>query len=123
MKHPIIIVLVVLLMLTVVACDQGASLQDAIARAIAKTSEVQSYRSAGNSTSHTDGVTTVSSYELECAAPDRYHSVSTLIVDDAGNVTTTTTVDHGNLTCISSATTSGGWFETIVVGDKGYVRS
>ncbi len=104
MKHSIIIGLVVLLMLTVVACDQGASLRDAIARAIAKTSEVQSYRSAGNVTTYTDGVTTVSSYELECAAPDRYHSVSTVIVDDAGNVTTTNA-------------------ETIVVGDKGYVRS
>jgi len=123
MKHPIIIGLVVLLMLTVVACDQGASLRDAIARAIAKTSEAHSYRSAGNVTTYTDSVTTVSSYEWECAAPDRYHSVSTTVVDDAGNVTTTTTVDHGNFTCISSAPTSGGWFETIVVGDKGYVRS
>ena len=104
MKHPIIIGLVVLLMLTVVACDQGASLQDAIARAITKTSQASSYRSAGNSTSHTDSVTDVFSHESEYAAPDRYHSLETSIVGDAGNVTTTTR-------------------KTIIFGDTAYLRS
>lgn len=118
-----IIGLILLLVVPLAACGQGSSLRDEVTRAIQKTSEVTSYREEANSTLYSQGITYVTSSVLECAAPDRYHSVSTTVVDDAGNVTTTTTVDYGNFTCISSATTSGGWFETIVVGDKGYVRS
>ena len=104
MKRCIIVAIVVLMMLAVVACDQESSLQDVIARAITKTSEASSYRSAGNSTAHNDSVTDVSSHESEYAAPDRYHSLETSIVGDAGNVTTKTR-------------------ETIVFGDKAYWRS
>ena len=104
MKRCIIVGIVVLMMLAVVACDQGSSLQDVIARAITKTSEASSYRSAGNSTAHTDSVTDVFSHESEYAAPDRYHSLETYIAGDAGNVTTTTR-------------------ETIVFGDKAYLQS
>ena len=104
MKHLVIIGLAVLLILSVVACDQESSLQDVIARAITKTSQASSYRSAGNSTSHTDSVTDVFSHESEYAAPNRYHSHETSIVGDAGNVTTMTR-------------------ETIVFGDKAYWRS
>ncbi len=119
MKLLLAIVLTVLLIMPFTSCDEQASLQDAIARAITKTSEAHSYRAAGNATTHSDGVTTVSSYELECAAPDRYHSVETVIVDDAGNVTTTTSSNGASVT----VTATSGWFETIVAGDKGYVRS
>lgn len=104
MKHLVIIGLAVLLILSVAACDQESSLQDVIAKAITKTSQASSYRSAGNSTSHTDSVTDVFSHESEYAAPDRYHSLETSIVGDAGNVTTKTR-------------------ETIVFGDKAYLQS
>ena len=119
MKLSVAIVLTVLLILPFVACDEQASLQDAIARAIARTSEVRSYHSAGNSTTYTDTITYEGAYELECAAPDRYHSVETVNVNGSESVTTTISSNGGNVT----VTAGGGWFETIVVGDKGYVRS
>lgn len=119
MKLLLAIVLTVLLIMPFTACDQQADLQDAIARAIARTSEVQSYRTTSNSTTHADGITQVSSYELEYAAPDRWHLLETVIVDGGENVTTTISSNGGNVT----VTAGGGWFETIVVGDKGYVRN
>ena len=103
MKRCTIVGIVVLMMLAVVACDQESSLQDAIDRAIAKTSEA-SYRSAKNSTTYKGSITYRDSSEVEYAAPDRYHSLETSIVGDAENVTTMTR-------------------ETIVFGDKAYWRS
>ena len=119
MKLSVAIVLTVLLILPFVACDEQASLQDAIARAIARTSEVRSYHSAGNSTTYTDTITYEGSSEVAYAAPDRWHLSETVIVDGGENVTTTTSSNGGNVT----VTAGGGWFETIVVGDKGYLRS
>jgi hypothetical protein len=109
-----------LLMLTFTYCDRQESLQDAIARAITQTSQVQSYRIMSNSTLHTDDFTQVSSSELEYAASDRYHLFETVNVE-GGNATTTTMLDGGSVT----VTTSGGcvWREIIVVGNKGYLRS
>ena len=122
MKYSITIGLVILLMLTVVACDQGESLQDAIARAITKTGEAGSYRSAGNGTTYDENITYEFSFELY-AAPDRWYLLQTALVDGGESVTVTTTVDYGNFTVASTVTATGSWTETIVVGDKGYVRS
>ena len=119
MKLLLAIILAILMILPYLACDQGASLQDAIARAITKTSEAGSYHSAGNSTTYTDNITYEGSSEVEYAAPDRWHLLETVIVDGGENVTTTISSNGGNVT----VTAGGGWFETIVVGDKGYVRS
>ena len=96
--------LILALVLGAIGCDQDASLQDAIARAIAKTSEASSYRSAANYTSYESSITSRDSSEGEYSAPDRYHSLETFIVDDAENVTTKT-------------------HETIIFGDKAYLRS
>jgi hypothetical protein len=112
------IVLTVLLIMPFASCDQQTSLRDAIARAITQTSQVQSYRVIANTTTHTDGITTVSSYELEYAASDRYHVFTTVIVD-GGNATTVTSSNGASVT----VTTTGSWNEIIVVGDKGYLRS
>ena len=73
-KRCVIIGLIVLLILPIVACDQEAGLRNAVARAITKTSEVQSYRSSGNTTTYTDEgiLVSSSSYEEECEAQDRY---------------------------------------------------
>ena len=119
MKLLLVIILAILMILPYLACDQQASLQDAIARAIARTSEVRSYHSAGNSTTYTDTITYEGSSEVAYAAPDRWHLSETVIVDGGENVTTTTSSNGGNVT----VTAGGGWFETIVVGDKGYLRS
>ena len=96
MKRSIIIGLVVLLTLSVVACVQGASLQDAVTRAISKTSEVQSYRATGNTTYFTNTEEFESSFVAEIAAPDQYRS---------------------------KTVTDGKWFESIVIGDNCYMRS
>ncbi len=118
MKLSVAIVLTVLLILPFVACDEQASLQDVVDRAIARTSEVQSYRTTSNSTTHADGITSVSSYESEYAASDHYHGFATVIVD-GGNVTTVTSSNGATVT----VTATSGWTETIVAGDKGYLRS
>jgi len=104
MKRCIIVGIIVLMMLAVIACDQASStptdLQDAITRAITKTSEANSYRSAGNSTSYEDSITSRQSSEAEYAAPDRSHSLET---------------------AIRGATTSS--WEIIAIGDKAYMRT
>jgi len=119
MKLLLVIILAILMILPYLACNQQASLQDVVDRALTQTSQVQSYRSAENSTTYADNITYEGAYELECAAPDRYHSVETLNVNGSESVTTTISSNGGNVT----VTAGGGWFETIVVGDKGYLRS
>ncbi len=118
MKLILVIVLTALLIVPFASCDRQASLQDAIARAITRTSQAQSYRIMSNSTLHSDGSTKVSSYELEYAASDRYHLFETANVE-GGNVTTTTMMDGWSSVTVA---TSGGWLEIIAAGDKGYWR-
>ena len=119
MKLLLVIILAILMILPYLACDQQASLQDVVDRALTQTSQVQSYRSAGNSTTYTDTITYEGSSEVAYAAPDRWHLSETVIVDGGENVTTTTSSNGASVT----VTAGGGWFETIIVGDKGYVRN
>ncbi len=97
-KRCVIIGLIVLLILPIVACDQEAGLRNAVARAITKTSEVQSYRSSGNTTTYTDEgiLVSSSSYEEECEAQDRYR--------------------------LRAVQDSIWWWEYIKVEDKSYCR-
>ena len=115
MKLSTIVALLVLLMLPLAACDQQASLRDAVARAITKTVEAQSFRATVNSTTLTDTHTHSSSSEWVYAAPDCWRSLETVVLDGGGNVTIT--IGHGREIVIPS-----GWSEVIIVGGKCYVR-
>lgn len=115
MKLSTIVALLVLLMLPLAACDQQASLRDAVARAITKTVEAQSFRATVNSITLTDTHTHSSSSEWVYAAPDCWHSLETVVLDGGGNVTIS--IGHGREIVIPS-----GWSEVIIVGGKCYVR-
>ena len=118
MKHCIIIGLVVLLILSIAACDQDASLRDAVARAIAKTSEAQSFRSTTNGIILTDNYVQSGSSEFEYASPGYWHYLHTVIVNGGGNVTFGTLGEGGYW----EAGVSSGWLEIIAIDGRGYSR-
>lgn len=97
-KRCMIFGLSVLVILSVVGCDRETDLQGAIAKATVETSELNSYRSVGNTTTNTGNETFKSSFEAEYAAPDRSHTLW-IARDD------------------------GSWIETIAIGENGYMRS
>ena len=80
-NRSVVIGLIVVLLVLVVACTSGASPPDGLLWAITKTSEVQSYRSTGTTTTYADTDTFQSSWESAVAAPDRYR-VKTIINTD-----------------------------------------
>ena len=73
--------LILVLVMGVIGCDQDASLQDAVARAIAKTSEAQSFRSTTNGIILTDNYVQSDSSEFEYASPGYWHYLGTVIVN------------------------------------------
>ena len=97
MKLILAIVLTALLIVSFASCDRQESLHDAIARAITRTSQAQSYCETVNTTTYSDSLTAVSSYDLKWAAPDRHHAKFT-----AGN--------------------GSDWYELIVIGGDIYWR-
>ena len=121
MKRSIIVGIIVLLMLAVVACDQESSLQDAIARAIAKTSEVQSFHSTTNDIILTDNYVQSRSSEYEYASPDHWHYLQTVTLNGGGNVTVRIfgTSGEGEYW---GAEGSSGWTEIIAIDGMFYIR-
>ena len=95
--------LILALVLGAIGCDQDASLRDAVARAIAKTSEAQSFRSTKIGIILIDNYVKSDSSELEYASPGYLHYLQTVTASFGGNVT-----------C--------GWLEIIAIDGRGYIR-
>jgi hypothetical protein len=88
--------MVALLVLAAAACAPEIEPQEAVQKAVDKTSQVQSYRSAGIALTQAGNETLEYLFELEFTTPDRYHG---------------------------SAQSNGDWSESIIIGSEGYVRS
>ena len=91
-----IIGIVLLLIAPLGGCSKGLSLREVTTKAIVATSEAQSYRASAVDTYTVDGETGESTYESEFVAPDRYRG---------------------------KTSSNSSWHESIVIGDKGYIRS
>lgn len=109
-----------LLTLSIAACDLDASLRDAVARAIAKTSEAQSFRSTNNGIILTDTYVKSDSSDFEYASPGYWHYLQTVIVNGGGNVTFTIYGEGGYPEVV--VVTSSGWLEIIAIDGRGYSR-
>jgi hypothetical protein len=113
----ILVIMAMLLSLAVVlaACDKEAMYQDTIAKAIATTVEARSFRATVNQIILLDSHVSSSSYEVEFVAPDRWHSLFTLIADGGGDVREGVDQD-------TEARCPGEWHEIIELGNTSYVR-
>ena len=106
--------------LSLTACDQDASLRDAVVRAIDKTSEVQSFRSTTNKVIFTDNyVRSYSSVMEHAAVFCTFHSSQITVETRVGNATTLPFDRDWYL----EAGIPIKWSEWIVVGGSGDIRS
>lgn len=95
-----IMVAIVFFVVSVDGCGESHELREVTTKAITATIEAQSYRVTAVGTYTVDGETKVNTYEAEFVAPDRYHEKTS---------------------CVGCS--DGNWSETIVIGDKSYLRS